>query len=144
MSTRGGAAWRSSWRSTCPPTRSSSSADAIQIQQVLVNLVQNALQAMASAPPQRRRLAIRMSTANDGVQVDVIDSGPGLAEADPEALFAPFHTTKADGLGIGLSICRSIIEQHQGTIWAKSLPLEGAQFSFVLPLAVEHAPQPVR
>ncbi len=113
-------------------------ADAIQIQQVLVNLIQNALQAMASAPPQRRRLAIRVAAANQGVQVDVLDSGPGLADADPETLFAPFHTTKADGLGIGLSICRSIVEQHGGTIWAKSRPLEGAQFSFVLPLPAEH------
>jgi two-component system, LuxR family, sensor kinase FixL len=118
-------------------------ADAIQIQQVLVNLVQNALEAMSNSPPQRRRLAIRMSTANDGVQVDVIDSGPGLDGIEPEALFAPFHTTKTEGLGIGLSICRSIIEQHQGTIWAKSLPGAGAQFSFALPLAVEHAPQAV-
>ncbi|MBA3480372.1 MAG: type IV pili methyl-accepting chemotaxis transducer N-terminal domain-containing protein [Pirellulales bacterium] len=117
-------------------------ADPIQIQQVLVNLVQNALQAMSSAPPQRRRLAIRVAASNGAVQVDVIDHGPGLADADPEALFAPFHTTKADGLGIGLSICRSIVEQHQGTIWAKSLPLGGAQFSFVLPLAAEHALQP--
>lgn len=117
-------------------------ADPIQIQQVLVNLVQNALQAMASAPPQRRRLAIRVAAANGAVQVDVIDGGPGLADADPEILFAPFHTTKADGLGIGLSICRSIVEQHQGTIWAKTLPLGGAQFSFVLPLAAEHALQP--
>jgi two-component system, LuxR family, sensor kinase FixL len=117
-------------------------ADPIQIQQVLVNLVQNALQAMSSAPPQRRRLAIRVAAANGAAQVDVIDGGPGLADADPEILFAPFHTTKADGLGIGLSICRSIVEQHQGTIWAKSLPLGGAQFSFVLPLAAEHALQP--
>jgi C4-dicarboxylate-specific signal transduction histidine kinase len=117
-------------------------ADPIQIQQVLVNLVQNALQAMATAPPQRRRLVLRMTTANEAVQVDVIDGGAGLADADPEILFAPFHTTKADGLGIGLSICRSIVEQHRGTIWAKSLPLGGAQFSFVLPLATEDALQP--
>jgi signal transduction histidine kinase len=117
-------------------------ADPIQIQQVLVNLVQNALQAMASAPPQRRRLVLRMAAANDAVQVDVIDGGPGLADADPEILFAPFRTTKTDGLGVGLSICRSIVEQHRGTIWAKSLPLGGAQFSFVLPLATEHALQP--
>lgn len=117
-------------------------ADPIQIQQVLVNLVQNALQAMSSAPPQRSRLAIRVAAANGAVQVDVIDGGPGLVDADPEVLFAPFHTTKAEGLGIGLSICRSIVEQHQGTIWAKSLPLGGAQFSFVLPLAAEHALQP--
>jgi two-component system sensor kinase FixL len=118
-------------------------ADAIQIQQVLVNLVQNALQAMSAASPQRRRLTIGMATAHDSVQVDVTDSGPGLAGADAQALFKPFHTTKSDGLGIGLSICRSIIEHHQGTIWAKSLPSEGAQFSFILPLAAAHAELPV-
>jgi C4-dicarboxylate-specific signal transduction histidine kinase len=117
-------------------------ADPIQIQQVLVNLVQNALQAMSSAPPQRRRLSIYTAAANGAVQVDVIDGGLGLADADPDVLFAPFHTTKSDGLGIGLSICRSIVEQHQGTIWAKSLPLGGAQFSFILPLAANHALQP--
>jgi two-component system sensor kinase FixL len=117
--------------------------DAIQIQQVLVNLIQNALQAMVNAPPQRRRLLIRMTSANGGVQVDVVDSGSGLANVDPETLFAPFHTTKDEGLGIGLSICRSIIEQHQGTIWAKSLPEVGAQFSFVLPLSTQRDVQPV-
>jgi C4-dicarboxylate-specific signal transduction histidine kinase len=118
-------------------------ADAIQIQQVLVNLVHNALDAMAECPPQRRRLTIGMTTTMGCVQVDVADRGPGLANVDSESLFAPFHTTKADGLGIGLSICRSIIEHHQGTIWAKSLPDEGAQFSFALPLAAAHAEQPI-
>ncbi len=111
-------------------------ADAIQIQQVLINLIQNATQAMAAAPPQRRRITIRTSTANGGVQVDVMDDGPGLASVDSETLFDPFHTTKADGLGIGLSICRSIIELHEGSIWAKSLPHAGAQFSFVLPMTL--------
>jgi two-component system sensor kinase FixL len=117
--------------------------DQIQIQQVLVNLIQNSLQAMANATPQRRSLLIRMTSADGGVQVDVVDTGPGLADIDPETLFAPFHTTKDEGLGIGLSICRSIIEQHRGTIWAKSLPDVGAQFSFVLPLATQRDVQPV-
>lgn len=118
-------------------------ADRIQIQQVLVNLVQNALQAMATSPPQRRQLRLGFVAASDEVQVDVADNGHGLGDIDSESLFSPFHTTKADGLGIGLSICRSIIEHHGGTIWAKSLPHGGAQFSFVLPLASEHAEQPV-
>jgi two-component system sensor kinase FixL len=109
----------------------------------LVNLIQNALQAMSNATPQRRSLLIRLTTANSGVQVDVVDTGPGLAEIDPEKLFAPFHTTKDEGLGIGLSICRSIVEQHRGTIWAKSLPDMGSQFSFVLPLAEQLDVQPV-
>jgi two-component system, LuxR family, sensor kinase FixL len=116
--------------------------DPIQIQQVLVNLIQNAVQASMHAPPQRRRVTVRIATANEAVQVDVVDRGPGLADADPDALFTPFHTTKPDGLGVGLSICRSIIEQHRGTIWARSLPAHGAQFSFVLPLSEEHAVEP--
>jgi C4-dicarboxylate-specific signal transduction histidine kinase len=112
--------------------------DPIQIQQVVVNLIQNALQAMEHAPPQRRRLTVRVVAANGAVQIDVIDGGPGLAGQDSEILFAPFHTTKPEGLGVGLSICRAIVEQHQGTIWAKSLQDAGAQFSFVLPLADAH------
>jgi two-component system, LuxR family, sensor kinase FixL len=117
--------------------------DAIQIQQVLVNLVQNALAAMEHAPPQRRRLAIHVAAANGAVQVDVVDGGRGLAVDDPEELFAPFQTAKPDGLGLGLSICRSIVEQCHGTIWAKSLAA-GAQFSFVLPVAGAADPPPPR
>jgi C4-dicarboxylate-specific signal transduction histidine kinase len=110
-------------------------ADPIQIQQVLVNLVQNALQAMRECPIQRRRLAIRCSVATDRVQVDVIDSGPGFASTDSEVIFAPFYTTKQDGLGIGLSICRAIVEEHGGTIRAEAVPGHGAKVSFTLPLA---------
>jgi two-component system sensor kinase FixL len=111
------------------------SVDAIQIQQVLVNLVQNALQAMRECPIHERRLEIRTSIAIDSVQVDVTDSGPGFAATDSEAVFAPFYTTKRDGLGIGLSICRAIVEEHGGTIWAQGAPGRGARISFTLPLA---------
>ena len=72
------------------------------------------------------------------MRVDLIDSGPGFAAADAEAIFEPFHTTKDDGLGIGLAICRSIVENHDGTIWAESTPGNGAQVSFTLPLARPH------
>lgn len=115
--------------------------DAIQIQQVVVNLVQNAVQAMEQTPPGQREILVRMSSADDVAQVDVCDRGCGLL-GDDETLFAPFHTTKPEGLGIGLPICRSIVEQHQGTIWARSLPTGGAQFSFTLPLAPRHAERP--
>jgi signal transduction histidine kinase len=118
--------------------------DAIQVQQVLVNLIQNAIEAMRSYRPLQRRLVLQMAARHDAVQVDVVDSGPGLTHDDPELLFAPFRTTKAEGLGIGLSICRAIVEQHQGTIWAHSLPLQGTQFSFVLPIAEPHAAQQPR
>lgn len=109
-------------------------ADAIQIQQVLVNLIQNGIQAMQGCPVERRRLVLRAAQIDDFVHVDVIDGGPGLPDGDAEALFAPFRTTKPDGLGIGLSICRSILKQHRGTLWAKSLSGGGAQFSFRLPV----------
>jgi signal transduction histidine kinase len=109
-------------------------ADPIQIQQVVVNLVQNALQAMRDCPL-RRRLVICASLASDAVQVDVIDSGPGFVSTDSEAVFAPFYSTKRDGLGIGLSICRAIVEAHGGTIWAEPAPGRGAKVSFTLPLA---------
>jgi C4-dicarboxylate-specific signal transduction histidine kinase len=112
-------------------------ADPIQIQQVLVNLVQNALQALAAAGSQERAITVRTSNAEECVRIDVIDTGPGFPSADPEFAFAPFHSTKQDGLGIGLSICRSIVENHRGNIWTES-PGRGAQVSFTLPLAAEH------
>jgi two-component system, LuxR family, sensor kinase FixL len=114
------------------------SVDPIQIQQVLVNLVQNALQAMRCCPPHARRLGIRTARDLDVVRVDVFDTGPGFAAADSELIFERFHTTKDDGLGIGLTICRSIIDRHDGTVWAESKPGRGAQVSFTLPLARAH------
>jgi two-component system sensor kinase FixL len=114
-------------------------ADPIQIQQVLVNLVQNSLQAMRDNGQSPRRIILRTSSSGAFGQIDVIDTGPGFASADPDAVFAPFHTTKADGLGIGLSICRSIVENHRGTIWTESPSGRGAQVSFTLPLTHPHA-----
>lgn len=116
------------------------SVDPIQIQQVLVNLVQNALQAMQCRPIHSRRLEIRTSRCLDSVRVDLADSGPGFTAASAQAIFEPFQTTKADGLGIGLAICRSIVDRHEGTIWAESRPGIGAQVSFTLPLVRRHDP----
>ena len=112
--------------------------DPIQIQQVLVNLVQNALQAMHNCAVEQRRLRIRTFVSLDLVQVEVTDTGPGFGATDSESLFAPFYTTKLDGLGIGLAICRSIIEQHSGTIWAESAPGHGATMTFTLPLVEKY------
>jgi C4-dicarboxylate-specific signal transduction histidine kinase len=117
------------------------SADPIQVQQVLVNLVQNSLQAMRDNGEHPRRIVLRTATIGDFAQVDVLDNGPGFTSADPEVVFAPFHTTKQDGLGIGLSICRSIVENHRGKIWTEPRPGRGAQVSFTLPLAATHAPR---
>lgn len=109
-------------------------ADPIQIQQVLVNLLQNALQSMQESPVESRRLAIQLEVDDDWATVHVIDNGPGFDLADLNAPFAPFHTTKVEGLGIGLSICRTIINAHGGDI--RIHPAEvGAHVAFKLPLA---------
>ncbi|HEX3601404.1 MAG TPA: ATP-binding protein [Lacipirellulaceae bacterium] len=112
--------------------------DPIQIQQVLVNLVQNALQAMQDYSADSRRLSVCTSRSFDTVRVDVLDSGPGFAADRRENIFESFHTTKKDGLGIGLAICRSIVGDHDGTIWAESTSGNGAQVSFTLPLTQPH------
>jgi two-component system sensor kinase FixL len=109
-------------------------ADPIQIQQVLVNLVQNALQSLQSAPADSRRLAIELEVDDDWAEVSVADNGPGFNVADLDAPFAPFHTTKIEGLGVGLSICRTIIDAHRGEIRIHPTAA-GARLSFKLPLA---------
>jgi two-component system, LuxR family, sensor kinase FixL len=109
-------------------------ADSIQIQQVLLNLMQNSIQAMRDVDG-RKVLGVRTSLTNSGAQVDVADSGPGFPDGDP---FAPFFSTKPDGLGMGLAISQTIIEQHQGRIWVANRPAGGALVSFYLPLASTH------
>jgi C4-dicarboxylate-specific signal transduction histidine kinase len=120
-------------------TRESVRVDPIQIQQVLVNLVQNALQAMRESDLAAREIIIRTTSSSELIQVDVLDTGPGFDSTDTEAVFAPYHTSKDDGLGIGLTICRSILENCDGKIWAESRPGRGAQVSFTVPLAADHA-----
>jgi signal transduction histidine kinase len=93
---------------------------------------------MREIPIDRRRLEVRSIVLADSVRIEVTDSGPGFATSDIESVFAPFHTTKRDGLGIGLTISRSIAEQHGGTIWAESPPDGGARVVFVLPLMESH------
>lgn len=114
--------------------------DRVQIQQVLLNLVMNAIEAMSGTSEGERTLSIRTSqTAADSVLVAVGDSGPGFAPLNAEHLFEAFHTTKANGLGLGLSICRSIIETNGGRLWASPNLPRGAVFQFTLPAGLESA-----
>jgi len=108
--------------------------DKVQIQQVMINLLRNAVEAMQNS--QRREL--RVATAGDGsefVLVSVSDTGTGLSPEAMATLFQPFVTTKGQGLGIGLSICRSIVESHGGKLWVEANKDGGADFRFRLPIA---------
>lgn len=106
--------------------------DQIQIQQVMRNLVMNAMEAMAhSAPP--REIDIRSLKCDDGrVQVTVEDRGPGVADEIRPRIFEPFFSTKTEGTGMGLAICRSIVEAHDGRLWAENSPHGGAAFQFTV------------
>jgi two-component system sensor kinase FixL len=109
-------------------------ADRVQIQQVLVNLLRNAMEAMAESP--RRELAVSSGPVADGlVEIAVADTGQGLPEAVRANLFQPFFTTKEAGMGVGLSISRTIIEAHGGKLSAEVNPAGGATFRLTLPSA---------
>ena len=108
--------------------------DRVQLQQVNLNLLINAMEAMSARSEGPRDLLISTAkTDSEGVLVSVRDSGPGLAPESVERLFEPFYTTKPGGLGMGLSICRSIIESHHGRLWATANTPHGAVFQFNLP-----------
>ncbi|HSK38542.1 MAG TPA: PAS domain S-box protein [Arenibaculum sp.] len=117
--------------------------DKIQIQQVVLNLVRNATEAMAGAKAgsERRELTVVTSPEPDGLaRVTVSDTGPGLAEEVRAKLFQPFVTTKDKGMGLGLSICRSIIDAHGGRLWPETNPDGGTTFHFTLPAAIVDEP----
>jgi C4-dicarboxylate-specific signal transduction histidine kinase len=108
--------------------------DRVQLQQVILNLIINAIEAMSGTSEGLRELLISSAPANSGgVLVAVRDSGPGLAPAGLDRLFEAFYTTKPSGLGIGLSICRSILEAHGGRLWASTNEPHGAIFQFTVP-----------
>lgn len=110
-------------------------ADLIQIQQVLVNLVRNALDSMREAQTHKRVLTIQTARRKGLVEVAVSDTGAGFPEGAHERLFEPFFSTKRDGMGMGLSISRSIVEGHDGRIWGDTNREGGATFRFTLPLS---------
>ena len=107
--------------------------DQVLLQQVLVNLVRNAMDAVAEAPPAKRRITIRSMPTPSGVEVSVSDAGPGLSADIVDSLFKPFVTTKSEGLGVGLTIARSIVHAHDGSIAAHGNPDGGATFTVTLP-----------
>lgn len=109
--------------------------DRIQLQQVALNLVLNAFDAMSEQPRRKRRVQLSTRVNDSQVLVAVKDNGMGIPSGDAEKLFQPFYTTRTEGLGMGLSICRTIILRHQGHIWAKNNPDEGTTFCFSLPVA---------
>jgi PAS domain S-box-containing protein len=116
-------------------------ADPVHLQQVLLNLVLNAMDAMDDVPAERRKVTVRAQRHGEReVEVAVSDSGPGIAPERLGHLFEPFFTTKPNGMGIGLSISRTIIEAHGGRLWAENNEREGATFRFTLPLAGETTP----
>lgn len=112
-------------------------ADEVHVQQVLLNLLRNAIEAMQAAPPAApRRVEVNIGcVASQWVSVQVADHGPGIAEGELEQVFEAFHSTKPLGLGVGLAICRRLIEAHGGTLRAAHNPGGGALFEFTLPLA---------
>jgi signal transduction histidine kinase len=115
-------------------------ADRIQLQQVIINLVMNGMEAMASVTDRPRELKILSRCDTDQVLIAVQDSGVGIDPGDVDRLFNAFFTTKPSGMGMGLSICRSIIEAHGGKLWASGNVGAGATFQFTLPAYREHVP----
>ena len=122
-------------RITLDPNLPKVEVDRIQMQQVLLNLILNGLDALIDVPPDSRTLTITSCKQDHGnIMVRVADSGVGLDAVNMARVFEPFFTTKSEGMGMGLSINRSIIEAHHGRIWAENAPDQGAVFCFSLPI----------
>jgi signal transduction histidine kinase len=110
-------------------------ADPVQLQQVIVNLIVNAMDAMSKMPRAQRRVTVRTARADNFAEVSVSDTGPGIPSETIKEVFEPFFTTKAHGMGIGLSIARTIIVAHNGRIWAENKAGGGSVFHISLPLS---------
>ena len=111
------------------------SADRVQLSQVMLNFVTNGCEAMDDVNGPRRLLVRTRRVPNGSVEVTVSDRGPGIAPADLETIFEPFVTTKSRGVGLGLAICRTIVDAHQGRIWATNNPDRGATLHFAMPVS---------
>jgi C4-dicarboxylate-specific signal transduction histidine kinase len=116
------------------------SGDRVQLQQVFLNLIMNAMDAMASTPPPERMLTIgTRSTQNGNVEVSITDCGPGISPDQLIRIFEPYFTTKEHGLGLGLSICATIINSHHGRLNVSNAPGAGATAVVSLPVAIRLA-----
>jgi signal transduction histidine kinase len=112
----------------------------VQLQQVILNLIVNAAEAMRAV--QGRALRIQSNrTAAGTIRVSIADTGPGISEPERARIFDPMFTTKASGMGMGLSICRSIIENHGGKIWVEPAAVRGTVFQFELPVVERSSSQ---
>ena len=118
-------------------------ADRIQVQQVVLNLVRNGVEALMESDHVGRLITVSSVTREDQAEVSVIDNGPGIADETRARLFDPFYTTKEDGLGMGLSICRTVIEAHGGRLSADSEESEGSIFRFSIPFRGRAPEDPV-
>jgi signal transduction histidine kinase len=122
---------RTALRDALPPVL----ADRIQLQQVLLNLIKNAIEAMTSVADGSRSLLLTTELDDAGtLRITVADSGPGIDPKNLERVFDRFFTTKSQGMGMGLSVCRSIIEAHDGRLWAESGAHGGSVFRISLPI----------
>ena len=117
--------------------------DRVQIQQVLINLVLNAMDAVADVPEVLRTVVVSLARGASGALISVHDRGRGIAPEHLTKVFESFFSTKRKGMGLGLSITRTIVEAHGGRVWAENVPGDGAVFQVELPLAVaSDAPSP--
>ena len=108
--------------------------DRVQLQQVILNLIMNAVEALGQIEDKDREILISTASDAEGISVSVRDNGPGVNYESRGRIFDPFYTTKPSGLGMGLSICRSIIEGHGGRMRVNNADLRGAIFEFILPV----------
>jgi signal transduction histidine kinase len=123
-----------------PETPVAVRGDEVMLQQVVVNLMRNALDAMRSDPPAQPQLTLVLSVEGNEAHVQVRDNGCGLSDENEAKLFVPFASSKPSGMGIGLSICRSFVELHQGRLWFSRNADRGVTFHLNLPLNRETAP----
>jgi two-component system, LuxR family, sensor kinase FixL len=108
--------------------------DRVQLQQVLINLILNAADAMTQPAQNTRTLTLRSGRIEGGtVRISVTDTGTGIAAGAEEKIFEPYHTSKPHGLGLGLSLSRSIVSSHGGRLWAENVPTGGATFHLTIP-----------